>query len=228
MVAALPPALIGILAAATDWAARGLADPEPALVLPYVLRHLTPPAVSVIGLAAVAAAVMSSVDSSILSASSMAAWNVYRPLVDPGASSATLTRVVKRTVLVAGVAATIMALHVRSVYALWVLCSDLVYCVLFPQLVLALYDPRANRWGSYGGMAVAFGLRLAIGEPLLGLPRLLPVPADAAGLALLPVKTLIMVTALATMWTASRATARRCEPEPLAAAQPTDLGNVRL
>jgi solute carrier family 5 (high affinity choline transporter), member 7 len=218
IVAAVPPALIGVLASATDWAARGLAAPEPALVLPYVLHHLTPPVIAAVGLGAVAAAVMSSVDSSILSASSMAAWNVYRPLVNPGASSATLTRVVKRTVLVAGVAATLMALHVRSVYTLWVLCSDLVYCVLFPQLVLVLYDRRANRWGSYAGMAIAFALRLAIGEPLLGLPRLLPLATDVAGLATLPVKTLIMIAALATMWTVSRVTARQCRPEPLSVA----------
>ena len=218
MVAAVPPALIGILAAATDWTGRGLANPEPALVLPYVLRHLTPPTIAVVGLAAVAAAVMSSVDSSILSASSMTAWNVYRPLVNPDASSATLTRVVKRTVLVVGVAATLMALHVRSVYALWVLCSDLVYCVLFPQLVLALFDRRANRWGSYAGMSVAFALRLAIGEPLLGLPRLLPVATDAAGLPTLPVKTLIMVAALASMGAVSRLSARQCRPEPLSVA----------
>jgi solute carrier family 5 (high affinity choline transporter), member 7 len=220
MVAAVPPALIGVLASATDWAARGLADPEPALVLPYVLRHLTPPAVAVIGLAAVAAAVMSSVDSSILSASSMAAWNLYRPLVNPDASSASLTRIVKRTVLVVGVAATLIALHVRSVYTLWVLCSDLVYCMLFPQLVLALFDRRANRWGSYAGMSVAFVLRIAIGEPLLGLPRLLPIATDAAGLATLPIKTLIMAATFASMWTVSRMTARQCQPEPLSVAQP--------
>ena len=52
---------------------------------------------------AVSAAVMSSVDSSVLSASSMAAWNVYRPLVAPDASSARLTTVVKRVVIVVGI-----------------------------------------------------------------------------------------------------------------------------
>jgi high affinity choline transporter 7 len=146
----------------------------------------------------------------------MAAWNVYRPLVDPGASSATLTCVVKRSVVVAGVAATLMALRVRSVYALWVLCSDLVYCVLFPQLLLALYDPRANRLGSYAGMAVAFTIRVAAGEPLLGLPRLLPLPVDAAGLTSVPIKTIAMLAGLASMWTISRLTARRCPPMALA------------
>ena len=212
MLAAVPPALIGMLAGAADWSSRGLAAPDAALVLPYVLRHLTPPAVAVIGLGAVAAAVMSSVDSSILSASSMAAWNVYRPLVEPAASSATLTRVVKRTIVVVGVAATLMAVHVHSIYTLWVLCSDLVYCVLFPQLLLALYDPRANRWGSYAGMVVSATIRVATGEPLLGLPRLLPLPLDESALPTVPIKTIAMLAGLASMWVVSRATARRCPP----------------
>ena len=213
--AAVAPALIGVLARGVDWTARGLAAPDPTLVLPYALRHLTPPLVAAVGLAAISAAVMSSVDSSILSASSMAAWNVYRPLVRPDADTARLARVVKRMVVVVGVAATLMALRVRSVYALWVLCSDLVYCVLFPQLALALFDQRANRWGSYAGMAVAVVLRVGAGEPLLGLPRFWPIPAYAAGVAALPFKTLTMLAGLLTMWTVSRATAARCPAVPL-------------
>ncbi len=147
----MPPALIGILACGADWSARGLASPDATLILPYVLKNLTPPFVAAIGLGAVSAAVMSSIDSSVLSASSMAAWNVYRPLVEPDASSARLTWVVKRAVIVVGTAATLMALHVQSIYTLWVLCSDLVYCILFPQLLLALKDRRANRLGLVRG-----------------------------------------------------------------------------
>jgi Na+/proline symporter len=215
LVAAVPPALVGILACGADWARLDLAAPDAALVLPYALRYLTPPLVAAVGLGAVAAAVMSSVDSSILSASSMAAWNVYRPLVRPGATSAQLTRVVKRTVLVVGVAATLMALRVQSIYTLWVLCSDLVYCILFPQLLLALWDRRANRWGCYAGMAVSFACRAALGEPLLGVPALMSFPADAAGIPMAPVKTLAMAAGLVTMWTVSRATARLCPALPL-------------
>ena len=215
MVAAVPPLLIGILACGADWTARGLAGPDATLVLPYVLRHLTPPLVAALGLGAVSAAVMSSVDASVLSASSMAAWNVYRPLMEPAASSARLTVIVKRALIVVGVAATLLALRVRSIYVLWVLCSDLVYCILFPQLLLALKDPKANRWGSYAGMIVSLALRVGAGEPLLGLPVLLPIPTDAHGEAAVPIKTIAMLAGLITMWTVSRATAAQCPAVPL-------------
>ncbi len=77
LACAIPPLLLGAVARSLDWAA--LAGPEvadelvsqPALVLPYLLRYAVPPGVAMIGLGAVAAAVMSSVDSSILSAAAI-------------------------------------------------------------------------------------------------------------------------------------------------------------
>lgn len=51
---------------------------ETSMILPMVLQYLTPDFVSFFGLGAVSAAVMSSADSSVLSASSMFARNVYK------------------------------------------------------------------------------------------------------------------------------------------------------
>lgn len=51
---------------------------ESEMILPIVLQYLCPPYVSFFGLGAVSAAVMSSADSSILSASSMFARNIYQ------------------------------------------------------------------------------------------------------------------------------------------------------
>ena len=51
---------------------------DKSLILPMVLQYLTPTAVSFVGLGAVSAAVMSSADSSILSASSMFSRNIYK------------------------------------------------------------------------------------------------------------------------------------------------------
>ena len=181
-----------------------------------MLRHLTPPLVAALGLGAVSAAVMSSVDASVLSASSMAAWNVYRPLVEPDASSARLTVVLKRAVIVVGVAATLMALHVRSIYTLWVLCSDLVYCVLFPQLVLALNDRRRTAGAPTRAWLVSFVLRVGLrASRCWACPCSCRSGLDASGAASGPVKTLAMLAGLVTMWAVSRATASRCPPLPL-------------
>ena len=48
------------------------------LVLPLVLRFLTPTWASFVGVGAISAAVMSSVDLSVLSASSMFSYNIYK------------------------------------------------------------------------------------------------------------------------------------------------------
>lgn len=205
LLAAIPPIMIGMLSSVTDWAALGLSGPEnPALTLPYVIRHLTNPWVASIGLGAIAAAVMSSVDSSILSASSLCTWNVVRPLLKPDLSGEKLTAVLKKAIVIIGVCATILALKVESVYALWFLCSDFVYCILFPQLVCALFDKKANRYGSLAGLIVSFVLRFGGGEPVLGISTFIPYPMIEDGMVLFPFRTLAMVSGLLTILLVSR------------------------
>ena len=53
---------------------------KPSMIMPMVLQYLTPTWASFVGLGAVSAAVMSSVDSSVLSASSMYAHNIYKTI----------------------------------------------------------------------------------------------------------------------------------------------------
>ena len=200
LVAAVPAVILGMVADVVDWQAVGIAQqPDAVLTLPYVIRYLTNPVVATIGLGAIAAAVMSSVDASILSASSVISWNIYRPLVKPNSSPRQLMRVIQRCVWIVGITATLLALRAKSVYLLWVLCSDFVYCILFPQLVTALFDKQANRYGSIAGLVVAFILRFGGGEPTLHIPRLLPYPMVENGIVLFPYKTLAMVSGLLTI-----------------------------
>lgn len=222
LFAAVPAILLGMIAAVYPWESLAAGPPpEASLALPWVVRHLSGPVVSTIGLGAVAAAVMSSVDSSILSASSMAAWNVYRPLVRPEADSEDLARVIRGSIWVVGGLATLLALKVQSVYALWFLCSDCVYTVLFPQLTMALFDPKANTPGAVAGFVVASSLRLLSGDPTLGIPVWIAWPGfDAATQTqTFPFRTASMLAgllslALVSRWTQSWSPARDLEAEP--------------
>ena len=199
LLAAIAPVLIGMVAATVDWSLLPAGPPPDAsATLPWVVRYLTNPVVAVIGLGAVAAAVMSSVDSSVLSASSMGIWNVYKPLIDPGLPDSKIAELIQRCIWIVGVAATLIAFQVQSVYALWFLCSDFVYCLLFPALVCALFDPRANKYGAAAGFLLAAFLRFGGGDATLGLPEYLPYPTD------FPFRTLAMVSGLASIVIVSR------------------------
>lgn len=85
----------------------------------------------------------------------MAGWNVYRPLIKPKVTSIKLGKIIKRTIWIIGISATLLSLKISSVYALWFLCSDFVYCLLFPQLLTALFDRKANSWGALSGFIVS-------------------------------------------------------------------------
>ncbi|MEN7546413.1 sodium:solute symporter family protein [Rapidithrix thailandica] len=217
ILAAIPAVLIGMIGNVVDWNAIGINPPEEAaLTLPYAVRYLTPPLVATVGLGAIAAAVMSSADSSILSASSMFTWNVYKPLFikkqDPKKH---LPKIIKRSIWIIGISATLLALQVKSVYVLWSLCSDFVYCILFPQLTTALFDKKANVYGSISGFAVALFLRMGGGEAAFGLEPFLPYPMIENGEVLFPFRTMAMASSLITILIVSRLTQKTCPATPL-------------
>src|SRR5262245_35201912 len=156
----IPPLLLGMVACTyTGWpshAAGELADEATrSNALPLLLRWLTPEVISILGLAAIIGAVTSSFSSSILSAGAMVSWNVFRPLVVPDADVGHMKRIIRGSILVLGMGAVWLALSVGSVQKLWFFCADLVFVLLFPQLVMALYDPKANRIGSITAFSVS-------------------------------------------------------------------------
>jgi high affinity choline transporter 7 len=192
----VPPLLMGVAAFAYPWPADIVSRLQntPADAMPLLFSRAVPPAIGLLGLAAIIGAVTSSFSSSILSAGSMLSWNCLKRLVWPSLSVVQMKRVIRSSILLFGATATVLALKVQSVQALWFFTSDLVFVLLFPQLISALFDKKANRTGSIVAFAVSLALRVGGGEPLLGLPALIAYPdtvpfrtlAAAAGLVLLP------------------------------------------
>jgi high affinity choline transporter 7 len=229
----VPPLLLGLAAFGyqgwTPQAAEQLRE-APAMALPLLLVDATPGFVAVVGLTAIVGAVTSSFSASILSAGSMVSWNVFRGLLAPNISTANMLRLIRLSILALGAAAAVLALHVRSVQQLWFFTSDLVFVLLFPQLLYALFDPRANRTGSIVAFCVSLVLRLGGGEPILAVPAFIPyaeifgglLPGtsqgwlDPAGHAtLFPVRTCAALAGLVLLGVVSRLTARWDPPQPI-------------
>ncbi|CAG2205468.1 CHT1 [Mytilus edulis] len=178
-----------------------LADEDIPLVLPLVMEHLCPKAVALFGLGAVAAAVMSSVDSAVLSSSGQFSRNVYKRIIRKTASEREQIWVLRASTIVFGVIATSVSIYVRSIYALWVLCSDIIYVILFPQLTCAIYFSSANTYGSLVAFIVGLFFRVAGGEITLGLDPIIKYPwhkvdDDGTVVQLFPHKTLSMLLSL--------------------------------
>jgi len=224
IVLVVPPLLLGIAAAVYPWPAEARAQltNSPAHALPLLLGMATPAVVALLGLGAIVGAVTSSFSASVLSAASMATWNGIRPFVRR-MDAAALQQGVRVAVLGVGALAAVLALRAQSVQALWFFTSDLVFVLLFPQLVAAMFDPRANRAGSVAAFSVSLVLRLGGGEPLLGVAPFIPYPElmallvatdpaswyDASGTMQWPFRTLAALSGLVLLPVVSRITSGR-------------------
>nr|AKN21420.1 slc5a-5 [Schmidtea mediterranea] len=206
LIMALPAVLLGAVAASTDWNAtkfklvvnNTLNESQYKNVLPLVMHYLCPEWVAFIGLGAVSAAVMSSADSSILSAASMFARNVVKSIFWQTASDKQIIWIMRISVFFIGALACLMGIKIKSIYELWYLCSDLVYVIIFPQLVCVVYFDRSNTYGSLVGYIIGFLFRLSAGESTIGFPALIKFPFydQEQNLQLFPYKTFSMFISL--------------------------------
>ncbi|MGH0135135.1 UNVERIFIED_CONTAM: hypothetical protein FKN15_032414 [Acipenser sinensis] len=92
------------------------------------------------------------------------------------ASDREIVWVMRITIFVFGAVATAMALLTGTVYGLWYLSSDLVYVIIFPQLLSVLFVKGTNTYGSVAGYIFGLLLRISGGEPYLKLPPFIYYP----------------------------------------------------
>lgn len=198
------------------------------MVLPITLEHFTPTPIFAVGIGAIAAAVMSSTDSYLLSATTIFTTNIYQAIRSKvktnssvefistfvnihksficscvQASDKELQWVIRISIVVGGLVGTSITYLKGNVLLFWMLGSDLAYTILLPQLICILFIKVSNGYGAVVGFFVAIVMRILCGEPLLGLPVLLCFPGctltDGVYTQRFPFKTACMLSALASI-----------------------------
>ncbi|KAM6971791.1 high affinity choline transporter 1-like [Aplochiton taeniatus] len=218
LVLGIPSILVGAVAASTDWNATSYGSPSPyergqaGSILPIALQYLTPAYVSIIGIGAVAAAVMSSMDSALLSSASLFSSNVYKNIIRKQASDQEMQWVIRISVVVVGLAGTGLTFLDNSVLVFWLVGVDMSYTIMFPQLVCILFFPVSNGYGATAGYLAGMLLRVLSGEPLINLPPAIRFPGcrlDAEGklTQFFPFRTTIVAVTVATILLVSHAAA---------------------
>ncbi|XP_062404335.1 high-affinity choline transporter 1-like isoform X3 [Sardina pilchardus] len=205
VIVSVPSTLIGAVAASTDWNQTDYGTPSPYerneahKILPLSLENLAPSYVSIIGIGAITAAAMSSIDSFLLSVACMFTSNLYKNIIRKKASDKELQLVIRITVVVAGSIGIALTFIENSIVFFWILSADMAYCIVFPQLICVLFSEISNTYGAVVGFVLSLLLRLLSGEPLIGLPSVICFPGgeiiDDVYIQPVPVRTVVALCA---------------------------------
>ncbi|XP_074554364.1 high affinity choline transporter 1-like isoform X2 [Halichoeres trimaculatus] len=219
----IPSLIIGAAAASTNWNETSFGSPSPyeqgksGMILPIALQHLCPFFVSLVGMGALAASVMSSVDSALLSAASQLGRNIFKNIIYKRATEKMIIIVVKVSILLCGLMGAGLAMLSSSIHLFWIVSADVLYSMMTPQVTCIFYSShRVNKYGACSGLVVAIILRVLVGEPMIGLPDVLPLPwdkiqEDGSRYRLFPFRTAIMLITTGTILLISHLAAYVCE-----------------
>lgn len=117
---------------------------------------------------------------------------------------------IKVSILLCGLLSTGLAMTTDAVHLLWIFSADVLYSMMTPQVICIFYLPqRVNAFGAVSGFVLSLLLRTLVGEPLIKLPEVLPLPwdriqEDGRRKHLFPFRTTIMFITIAVIVLASR------------------------
>ncbi len=143
---AIVPVILGLVGPALI---PGLEEPE--RLLPMLAERTLSPLLYAIFNAALLAAILSTVDSILLSASALALKNLFGSALD-GMSDRTQVRWSRIAVALSGVICFVVAVSARGIYQLVEFASGLGTAGLVVTTIAALYDPKPSRLGAIAAL----------------------------------------------------------------------------
>ncbi|KAJ4923325.1 hypothetical protein JOQ06_026001, partial [Pogonophryne albipinna] len=144
------------------------------------------------------------------------------------ASEKLILMAVKVSVVLCGTAGAGLAITTSSVQLFWIMSADVMYCMMAPQVICIFYLSRwVNYLGACFGFVLALLLRVLVGEPVIGLPDLMPLPwdkiqDDGTRYRLFPFRTAILLITLGTIFLVSRLAECLFEKRKLGSEDETD------
>lgn len=139
-----------VLWGAYDWitallgmaAKAGGLEVEPRYALLTLVVDVLPPGLTGLFVAGVIATGMSTVDSYLLIAGGNLAYDLYRPLVNPGIHDRGLLRLTRWSILVACIVSVAFALFFTSMVSAWVFMTAVLVATAFVPVTVALFARR--------------------------------------------------------------------------------------
>jgi Na+/proline symporter len=172
----LIPVALGLIGAVQ---APGLSDPEG--ILPALAGRYLPGALTVVFTGALVAAILSTVDSTLLVSGALVSHNVVVPM-RPGLSERGKLVAARLSVVAFAVVAYVLALGAEGVYALVIEASAFGSAGLFVAVLMALFTRVGGAWAAGGALLSGLAAYL-LADKVMGLPYPYLTSLAAAALA---------------------------------------------
>lgn len=142
--------LIGIMMFSLN---PGVGNPDGVLITAAL--SYAPPILTAVFMAALASALMSTSDSSLLAGASVVTQNLF-PLFGKKLNSKEEVKWTRITVLISGIIGVVVAISASVIYELGVVAWSLLLVGLFAPFALGMYWKKANQWGAISAYVGGF------------------------------------------------------------------------
>jgi SSS family transporter len=128
---------------------------ETEMILPWLAINFLPPVLTVVFVAALVAALMSSSDSALLAASSVIGCNGVK-YIRPGASQETTLKVTRLCIPLIAVFSLLLALYFETIYMLVVIAWSVILVGLFAPYAAGYFWKKCNQCGAIAALVGGF------------------------------------------------------------------------